>query len=619
MKNFKLIVIAIVSIFFISSLFAIGDPQLIDSIAIVSDYSGNCYVKKTGAKNFTNVEINMPVYQGDEFKTDNGSFIEITFDDASIIKIDSNTVLKIDELLRKENSARTIFSLMWGRVLAIVDKLKTSESAFEVHTKMAIAAVKGTELAVETNGNGTILGVFEGEVKYSGKDNKGEITESKNVKKGYESKILKNNRNPSNPEKLKAMLNIEKQFGKLREEIRVIREIKQKEGKDSVIKFYIKRKLEKEGKTLNTSQTEITLGGTNENINKVENRIKNYLKRKIKQELINAREHAWNDLKWVNGEMKADLNLGKTMTDVHGNRIRIEEYIFRPNKKQVDLLSLTFRENRLDYLRAQNIFNTDLPKKIPEWVWQKEWLVKPPIYKIEERVRFSNTIDRVDTLIKYGYDGYIAGTTPIGSTSDSYREGPVLKDNRWKLIEYETMLSINGSIKEHRKQIVRRDSLNTPVIEWIKMPDDKTFTSLNDIENARLAVTNNNYIVSEYTQYQETMYQMITKNIPFNVENAPANPGTIDLAWKQIRKYNDGSWLELKLYLIDDYGQIKKFPTTLNSWLSLVFDTNVEMILNSNEFKTGDIDIVSKILWWVMINPKQENVRPDSNLDATAF
>ncbi len=611
MKNLKKLISLLGCILFISSLFAIREPELIDSIAVVSDYAGSCYVKRTGTRDFKSVEINMPVYQGDEFKTGNGSFIEITFDDVSIIKLDSNTVLRINELTRKANIARTVFNLTWGRILAVVDKLRTPDSAFEVHTKMAIAAVKGTELAVETDDNKTSLGVYEGEVKYTGKDKNGNKIDYKNVSKGKESYVLNNDRKPTSPEKLRTMLHLEKHFGKLREEIRVIREIKEKEGKDGVIKFRIKKKLEKEGKTIGASDTEIILGGTNENINKVENRIKNFLKRKIKSELANAREHAWDDLKWVNGEMKADLNLGKTMTDVHGNRIRIEEYIFRPNNKQVDLLSLTFRKNRLDYLRSQNIFNTDLPKKIPDWVWQKEWTIKPPIYKIEERVRFSNTIDRVDTIVKYGYDSYNVGM-PILSLSETYKEGPVLKDNIWKLLEYETIVSINGCIKEHRKQIVRRDSVNVPKIEWIKMPDDKTFASANEVENAKIAVTKNNYNLIEFNEYELTTQYMTYEWIPFNVIDSPANPGTIDLAWKQIKKYNDGSWLELKLYLIDDYGNIKKFPTSLDSWFTLIFDTNIEMILNSNEFKAGDIDIVSKILWWVMINPKQENVRPDS-------
>lgn len=619
MKNLKILMVVIGTIFCFFNLILALEPIVVDSIAVVSDYAGSCYVKQAGAKDYKSIEINMPVYQGDEFKTGSGSFVEITFDDASIIRLDSNTVMRIQELSRKVNMARTIFNLAWGRVLAIVDKLKTQESTFEVHTKMAIAAVKGTELAVETNNDKTILGVYEGVVDYSGKDEKGNRIYNKYVDKGKESIVDKQNRRPTNPERLRTMLHLEKQFGKLRKEIRVIREIREKEGKEGVIKYRIHKKLEKEGKKIGESNTEITIGGTNENITKVEKRIKNYLKNRIRNEFAKAREHAYDDLKWVNSEMKADLNLGKTMTDVHGNRIRIEEYIFRPNPKQVDLLSLTLREKRIDYLRAQNIFNTDLPKRIPEWVWQKEWIIKPPIYKIEERVRFSNTIDRVDTLIKYGYDGYIPGSV-AQPLEDTYCQEPMRVNNIWKLMEYETMLSINGNVKEHRKQIVRRDSTyNAPRVEWVKMPDDKTFLSPTEVENAKIAITNNDYTLLEYAQYTETEAHMNASGIPFNVIDSAVNPGTIDLAWKQTRKYNDGSYLETKLYLIDDYGKIKQFPTSLTSWLSLIFDTNIEMILNSNEFKAGDIDIVSKLLWWVMLNPKQENVRPDSSVDAMAF
>ena len=615
MRNFKILMVVIGTVFCFLNLTFASEPILVDAIAVVSDFVGDCYVKQSGANNYEKVAINMPVYQGDEFKTGPGSFVEITFDDASIIRLDSNTVMKIQELTRKENIARTIFNIAWGRLLAVVDKLKTPESAFEVHTKMAIAAVKGTELAVETDDNKTALGVYEGVVDYSGKDEKGNRIENKYVEKGKESIVSKENRKPTNPERLRTMLHLEKQFANLREEIRVIREIRVKEGKEGVIKYRIQKKLEKEGKKIGESNTEITVGGTNENIGKVEKRIKNYLRNKIRNEFAKAREHAYEDLKWVNSEMKADLNLGKTMTDVHGNRIRIEEYIFRPNPRQVDLLSLTLREKRLDYLRAQNIFNTDLPKRIPEWVWQKEWIIKPPIYKIEERVRFSNTIDRVDTLVKYGYDSYSPGTI-VQPLEQTFVQEPLKKDNIWQLMEYETMLSINGSVKEHRKQIIRRDStLNAPIVEWIKMPDDKTFKTNTEVLDSCKAIANSPYLLADYN----LAYENVARGNVFNIIDEPVNPGTIDLAWKQKRYYNDGSWLETKLYLIDDYGNIKRFPTTLSSWLSLIFDTNVEMILNSNEFKAGDIDIVSQILWWVMLNPKQENVRPDSSVDATAF
>lgn len=52
---------------------------------------------------------------------------------------------------------------------------------------------------------------------------------------------------------------------------------------------------------------------------------------------------------------------GKAIIDVHGNRVRIEEYIVRPKPDEFKLVVLDGRENRLDYFYYKGIFNTALP------------------------------------------------------------------------------------------------------------------------------------------------------------------------------------------------------------------------------------------------------------------
>jgi hypothetical protein len=62
----------------------------------------------------------------------------------------------------------------------------------------------------------------------------------------------------------------------------------------------------------------------------------------------------------------------------------------------------------------------------------------------------------------------------------------------------------------------------------------------------------------------------------------------------------------LRIYLIDDYGNLQTNPRTLENWLDLIFNTNVELQLLSSDFNDKDlgIDVVSKILWWTVLNPK---------------
>ncbi|MCX8093968.1 MAG: FecR family protein, partial [Candidatus Goldbacteria bacterium] len=234
-----LMVIGVIVLF---AVYIFAQQSLLESVAVISDHSGTALILSGGK--WKPAEINMPVYEGDAFRTKADSSLEITFDDATIIKLGPNTDLKLSEMKRNANIATTIFSLVKGKFLAIVDKLKTPDSKFEVHTKMAIAAVKGTEFAITADESETNLGVFEGSVEFKGK--KGKVL----VKTDNESKIRGDSHRkkdrvgiPDNPQKIIQMANFKIEIEKMREEINIIRELKQK-GTKEVIQYRIKKKLQ---------------------------------------------------------------------------------------------------------------------------------------------------------------------------------------------------------------------------------------------------------------------------------------------------------------------------------------------------------------------------------------
>jgi|GEM_PF-2616275 len=57
--------------------------SITESVAIISDYEGEVLIKQIN-RDFSNVNMNMPVYEGADIKTGPGSFVEITMDDATI-------------------------------------------------------------------------------------------------------------------------------------------------------------------------------------------------------------------------------------------------------------------------------------------------------------------------------------------------------------------------------------------------------------------------------------------------------------------------------------------------------------------------------------------------------
>ena len=72
-------------------------------------------------------------------------------------------------------------------------------------------------------------------------------------------------------------------------------------------------------------------------------------------------------------EKKMDAQTGKVFTDIHGNRVRTDEYIFRPAVDSVQILSLTLRaggENRgISSASFGFQFNRDLPADLKSLPW----------------------------------------------------------------------------------------------------------------------------------------------------------------------------------------------------------------------------------------------------------
>jgi hypothetical protein len=148
------------------------------------------------------------------------------------------------------------------------------------------------------------------------------------------------------------------------------------------------------------------------------------------------------------------------------------------------------------------------------------------------------------------------------------------------------------------------------VINYWKSPDAPVAvgnTEYDQIKNSYIEFAinnsnNNNIITTSYNESNENLFDMRK------------------LAMRHTRYYNDGSCLSLGIVLIDDYGFIQELPKPDANpidkaiWLiDVVLNTNVELMVKSNQFadqKMG-IDIVSKMLWWMMLNPQNsDNTTP---------
>lgn len=91
-----------------------------------------------------------------------------------------------------------------------------------------------------------------------------------------------------------------------------------------------------------------------------------------------------------------DAQLEKTLIDIHGNRVRVEEYVLRPQADQVKFLSLSHRKDSLNYLWFLQDFNKDLPEDITKIAFRWDWPNYPEWYATKQIIHLSNTIDSVE-------------------------------------------------------------------------------------------------------------------------------------------------------------------------------------------------------------------------------
>lgn len=111
----------------------------------------------------TSGEAGMPLEEGDRVVVGDGGAAEVALDGTSLIAVRANSDLKLEKTAKGDST----FFLAAGSLLAKIQKLGTQ--SLRVRTPAAVAAVRGTEFGVETDGKASHVGVFDdGKVEVQG-------------------------------------------------------------------------------------------------------------------------------------------------------------------------------------------------------------------------------------------------------------------------------------------------------------------------------------------------------------------------------------------------------------------------------------------------------------------
>ena len=163
----------------------------------------------------------------------------------------------------------------------------------------------------------------------------------------------------------------------------------------------------------------------------------------------------------------AEYQLGKVITDVNGNRVRLSQYIVRPAANKFKLVTLNGRKDRFDYFFKEGTFNKTLPTDLRQALRQTSGCIGTACdwWITDYRMAYSNTQDTVLETVSGGHlvdvnNNQVAGDevtftfdtnandfVAVGAaTTDSAGANPGRNANTsfWKAIYDTESLTFNG-------------------------------------------------------------------------------------------------------------------------------------------------------------------------------
>ena len=133
-----------------------------EPLYIVGAAEGQAAVLPEGAENAAPLKKGMPLLRGDRLLTGEGGRVEFSGKSGTVVRLEENTQVA----LGTGAGAETRFFVKIGRFLAKFQKAPRGDR-YRVKTPVAVASVRGTELALAVDENGaTDAGVVEGEVAF---------------------------------------------------------------------------------------------------------------------------------------------------------------------------------------------------------------------------------------------------------------------------------------------------------------------------------------------------------------------------------------------------------------------------------------------------------------------
>ncbi len=471
--------------FIFGVLFMFSYGAALGGVALLTQLEGSVEYRSEGSEDWTVAQVEQQLNRKDHLRTGSDSMAVVEFNTGHEIEISAESSFEI----RESNKAQTDLELFKGKLRSRVKELSKDES-YEVQAPQAVTGVRGTDFSVEVVDNTTRVEVFEGKVLA-----RELITgQSVEVSAGQYTSIESNQPpaaprqlEPAEPAPQKTEAIEERDFGNIREEVR--REMFEEISREAVL------------------------------------------------------SRAAEEIK------QAEYENGKVMIDVHGNRVRLEEYVVRLKENEFKYVVLNHRDERFDFGKIDFVFDSSLPgdlSRATENMFYSDNSEKPDWILTDLTSVISNTKDRVNEVA--------TGGNMIQDSEDN-----------WRHYFSDFTFSIKGFEKEEK-------------VLWAR---------------------------EIYGGYGGAVYDDLTVEYEYLGGDDPEVEKKYPSGEESFHFYNrntfaDGTWISTEDYFIDDEGNIQSssdLSDNFNSEIGGSFKEylaglNFERKYESSEFGDRDIDLV---------------------------
>lgn len=265
----------------------------------------------------------------------------------------------------------------------------------------------------------------------------------------------------------------------------------------------------------------------------------------------------------------AEYQEGKTLIDVFGKRVRLEEYIMRPANDQFKLVVLNERADRFDYFYYKGTFNKDLPEDLSIALKDIQGKVdtEPDYFLTGYQTGRSNTIDKIEEVASGGHLVNVNKNTDAKNIT----------------ITDDDVTTIYDSDTDRFSDITGRD--------YYKSLFDNYTYKINDIEKicwepkpGIINIQSSNDLIYRYAGGTFT-----------SAEEWPSGAGFLHHRINIF--YGDGTWEKWNNYIISDEGKLASTDdfnrlVSGKEYLQELLKWNYQQVVTATEFGDRKIDLV---------------------------